>query len=72
MKKTKHFVLTAFFALLGWEIYTLSNKEKNDTISETVWDWSKKMPLVPFSLGLLMGHFFWQRVPKDEQSDLKK
>lgn len=62
--KTRKVVLGATAALLAYEGWTLVNKEPEDTISETIWDGAKDRPLIPFLFGLLMGHFFWQKVEK--------
>ena len=48
--------------LIALETSALRNREDGDTISETMWDWSKR-PLVPFAAGFICGHFFWQREP---------
>jgi hypothetical protein len=48
--------------LLGYEAWALLNHERDDTISEIMWTRSRR-PVVPFALGVLMGHFFWQREP---------
>jgi hypothetical protein len=48
----------AGLALEGWAIY----EGKGNTLSETVWLLTRHYPLVAFLVGLLMGHFFWQRV----------
>lgn len=47
-------------SMLVYEAYALTNRVSGDTISEIIWDLSKR-PLVPFAFGLLMGHFFWQQ-----------
>lgn len=47
-------------ALLAYEFYALATPGADDTISEIVWGLSSR-PLIPFVLGFLMGHFFWQR-----------
>ena len=49
-------------AALGYELWALMNRRDGDTISEIVWDATTKRPLVPFALGMVAGHFFWQRV----------
>jgi hypothetical protein len=55
-----------FLGLVGglcvYEVVTLSNKCEGDTISELAWATTTKRPIVPFAFGVLMGHFFWQRV----------
>lgn len=45
-------------AIEGYAIW----EGNGNTLSETVWLLSKHYPLVAFLAGLLMGHFFWQRV----------
>lgn len=46
--------------LFIYEAIALTNKRPGDTISELMWAAARR-PLVPFALGFLMGHFFWQR-----------
>lgn len=53
---------------LGWvllglliEGYAVWTRTQGDTLSETIWDLTRRYPLVAFTLGFLMGHFFWQR-----------
>ncbi len=49
-------------ALMGiYEVVALY-QHRGHTISEIIWGMSKYHPLVPFALGALMGHFFWQAV----------
>lgn len=67
MDKRELTLLALGAAALGYEAWALVNRSKGDTISEIVWDATIKRPLVPFAAGLLMGHFFWQRVPDDEE-----
>jgi hypothetical protein len=47
-------------ALLLYEGVALWTVAPGDTISEIVWEASRR-PLVPFLAGLLCGHFFWSR-----------
>ena len=63
-QKTRKVVLGATAALLVYEGWTLINKEPGDTISETIWEDAKSRPLIPFLFGLLMGHFFWQKLER--------
>lgn len=48
-------------ALLVYEAFALGTRAPGDTISEIVWRLSQR-PLIPFVFGMLMGHFFWQKV----------
>lgn len=50
---------------LGYELVALVNRQPGDTISEIVWRASRR-PLLPFALGMVMGHFVWQRAPDDK------
>jgi hypothetical protein len=59
---TKYFWII-LAALLIYETVTFANKKKGDTISEQVWKLSLNRPLVPFLLGMVCGHFFWQQTP---------
>ena len=56
------FVLIVLAAFI-YEFAALANKNTGDTISEIVWTVTAKRPLLPFLLGMVAGHFFWQRVP---------
>ena len=51
------FVLCAL--LLVYEIAALIANQGN-TISEIVWRAAKYHPIVPFAVGFVMGHFFFQ------------
>ena len=57
---TDKMLLGASAGLLLYEAYTLMNGKPKDTISERVWRASAKRPLIPFALGMLIGHFVWQ------------
>lgn len=46
--------------LLAYEAYSLSNRTPNDTLSEAVWRAFYRRPLLPFLLGVVIGHFVWQ------------
>jgi hypothetical protein len=63
------YVLWAALIALGvYEIWALAKEARDPvhdglTISEKVWHVTLRHPLVPFVFGMLMGHFFWNRVP---------
>ena len=46
--------------LLAYEAYSLANRIPGDTLSEAVWRGFYRRPLLPFLLGLVIGHFVWQ------------
>lgn len=60
MKPRRWIFALLVVGLLGYEAYALVTPGGTDTISEIIWYLSKR-PLIPFVLGFLMGHFFWQR-----------
>lgn len=49
-------LLLGLFIYEGIALY----KAKGDTISEIMWAAAAKRPLIPFLMGMLMGHFFWR------------
>ena len=59
MNPTDAVVSAGLVFYLVWESWALVNKRKYDTISETVWKVVKRRPLVPFAIGMLMGHWIW-------------
>jgi hypothetical protein len=46
--------------LVGYELYAISNTAPNDTLSEAIWIWAQH-PMISFVVGVLVGHFWWQR-----------
>ena len=60
--KAKAIWLVAFLTFLGYEIYTLTSKEKGDTLSEVVWEITDHAaPICTFAAGVVCGHWFWPR-----------
>lgn len=57
--KAKLILYGSVLGLLAYEAYALKTEESGDTISEIIWKLSRR-PLVPFTIGLLSGHFVWQ------------
>jgi len=55
-KKTAWVIWIAVAILLGWEVLVYFTPEYGDTISEVYLGASYKHPIVPFLVGLLMGH----------------
>lgn len=72
MTTTDKVIVGLVGAAVIYESYTLVNKVKNDTISDRVWPTVAHRPLIPFLLGMVLGHFVWQsqdvydRVEKEE------
>ena len=45
--------------LVAWDIWVAVRPPKGDTITSIIRGWATKHPVVPFALGVLMGHLFW-------------
>lgn len=60
-------VFAVLMAYLAFEAWTFFNPYANDTISEIVWEFSKR-PMVPHLFGLYMGIALWSGVfgPRNE------
>jgi hypothetical protein len=66
MKRTRAAWVIAIVGLLVYEAYTLVNRTPGDTLSEAVWDIIYDRPLIPFLMGMIIGHFVWQRNGRGE------
>lgn len=60
----KRIFLGLVAGLCVYEVAALVESHKGDTISEIMWGCEYQRPILPFAMGVLMGHFFWQRVIK--------
>lgn len=47
--------------LIGWDIYVYFAGDRVDLITSVVWNTSREHPVVPFLVGVVMGHLFWGR-----------
>lgn len=49
-------------SVVGWCTYTAimgGNGQPGDTISEVIARAGREHPLIPFALGVVIGHWFW-------------
>ncbi len=46
-------------ALIGYDFYAIAVGGTEASISHIVIVWSYKYPIIPFGMGVLIGHFFW-------------
>lgn len=51
---------TGFALLFLYEIWAMAYKP-GQTISDAIWWATERTPLVPFALGMMAGHLFWQK-----------
>lgn len=45
--------------LIVWDIYAGTNRERRDTISVVILGYAKRWTIIPFALGVVMGHLLW-------------
>lgn len=50
---------TLVVGCIGYDVWAYFEHDEA-TISEWIWNESKNFPLIPFGMGILMGHLFWQ------------
>lgn len=58
-KETVVLIIVAVLVLVAWDIYVWLEPTPGDTISEIVRDVAWQYSVLPMSLGVLGGHFFW-------------
>ena len=56
-------ILLAVVGLSLFDVYIFWRGGTEATISWTIFEWSHKYPMIPFAVGVLCGHFFWQMKP---------
>ena len=64
--QTATILLVCLSVWLFWDIYVATNDVQDDTISELTRDLSHYLYVVPWALGGIMGHFFWNKRDKEE------
>lgn len=45
--------------LIIYDIWIIFKRGYSDTISWTLFAWSKRYPIIPFAIGVVIGHLFW-------------
>lgn len=57
------FVDVVLLALVGllivWDVFLAAREPSGDTISERIRFWARRYSMIPFSFGVLVGHWFW-------------
>lgn len=44
-----------------WDTYVTVTGEEHRTVTEIIYLWSRRWPLLPFAAGMLCGHLFWRK-----------
>ena len=45
--------------LVGFDVWLATRNPPDATISRSIADWSLDHPIVPFAVGVVLGHIFW-------------
>lgn len=61
-------VITCFLVMGIWDIYPALTPEKGDTISEATRDGSAMWYILPFVVGIVVGHFFLNRTNRETRN----
>ena len=59
-KSTVIFIVTSLVVIVAYDVWAVIAGGIESTISEVVWSWSIRRPIIPFAAGIVCGHFFWQ------------
>ena len=73
MKKTTYLFIGIFIAIaIIYDIYAIYVGGTEASISSIIITWSYKFPLIPFSFGVLCGHFFWRMKSNKDTAEIDK
>lgn len=57
---TEYFLIASVVVWIIYDVYVfVFDRENDSTISEVMWRVSRDYPIVPFAVGVIMGHWFW-------------
>lgn len=59
-KVVQLFMVIVVIAIVIIDVWAAIKGGHHDTISGRLWDWSKATPMLPFGIGVVIGHLFWQ------------
>jgi hypothetical protein len=60
MMTMTHWILLAVIAIVGaWDWWLATHPPEGDTISEVALSTARRHPLLPFVLGVIIGHLLW-------------
>lgn len=57
---TEIFMIVAVVLIAGFDVFAFARWGGNFTISTITWNVAQKYPIIPFAVGVLAGHLFWQ------------
>jgi len=45
-----------------WDIFMMYASTPRATVSDIIGEWGQRWPILPFVVGLIVGHLFWTRI----------
>ncbi len=62
---TETLIALALIAILVsaavWDIWALQAGNGSRTVSTVIYEWSQQVPMLPFTIGLILGHLIWPK-----------
>lgn len=59
-KATLIFVILVIVAIVVYDVWAITHGGTEGTVSYLLHDWAYEYPIFTFSMGVVMGHLFWQ------------
>lgn len=56
-------LLATLFVAGCWDVWAVAEGTPQLTVSNLIGEWSAQFPVLPLSIGVLLGHLFWPRRP---------
>lgn len=56
-------LLIALACAGAWDIYAAYRGQGVEPVSVVIQDWSRRWPILPLLVGVLLGHLFWPSYP---------
>ena len=57
---TRMLVVFIVAVVAAWDVYVIYQGQQEATFSVVLYESSRRWPVIPFVLGFLCGHIFWQ------------
>ena len=65
-KVTSIFIISVTVLVIAFDVYVYTRGGTDATVSWAIFSVSYRHPMIPFSVGVLCGHLFWQMKPKQK------
>lgn len=72
MKLTLWFSLAVVAVIVAFDLWTISAHGYDTTISAVGYQFARNYPIIPFALGVVVGHLYWPNQAAAERQRLKR